>query len=1427
MFAFSAHRVRFSVTLDSSKFPTGRRPRRVSSASMRPLSLESLEHRALLAVVPLISETAPSRGIVVTQALYDDLGLDWTGGDVSFDDSSWIASTPGGANGIGAPIGSGKYGPFATINAAAMAVEPKSNTAYLRIPFSVSDLDRIESLTLKMRFDDGFIAFLNGVEIARQNVAAQDYPSWDSRATTSLLDATSTFTTFDVSAHASALHDGTNVLAIRGFDRPIANQPFPIAPDFVIQAALDAEVNDPPPTANDDVATAEIDTPVMIPVLANDVAGADPIDPTTVQVVDAPSHGTVAVNPATGAITYSPNSQFRGTDTFTYRVRDTSSEMGEGNPTSPVTLVSTSAAHRRIVPTSAVEQTWIGSSAFDDTAWLTGTGGVGYDTDAAIDYEPYFTGGVVAMQNVNPSVLVRYPFSVENAAQIAELRLRMRFEDGFAAWINGVQVAASNAPDAPTWNSLATGGARNELLAREQDEFVIDLAAAGVTLNPGANQNILAVQGLNDTIGSSDLLAQPELIADLGSTGRWSNEATVTVSVVGIGPVAVDDAASTIGRDPVTIDVLANDEQAAPPNDFPLRPESVTIVTPPANGTATVNPETGAITYRANIGFSGNDTLRYTVRDAAPIGGETGDNTIVPKGAVWKYLDDGSDQGSDWQQREFDDSTWNSGPAEFGYGDGGEATVVDCGPAPGKECSPGNPSIKFITTYFRREFDLTDASDVNSFAVSLRYDDGGVIYLNGAEIGRANMPQGQITNQTAAIAAIEDTTTTFTLSTEQRGLLRSGRNVIAVEIHQQAATSSDMSFDLQATAAIDGPTGRVSNEATVTIAVASTNTPPIANDDEALTTAGEAVSINVVANDEPQSAPIVVGSVQIVTSPQHGTATVNSNGTVVYAPNPDFLGEDSFTYTVRDAENRISNAATVSVDVASSIVTARNDSYSVDEDDVLNIPASFGVLRNDTTNSGQLVSAALVEAPEHGTLLLTSNGGFQYVPNANFSGEDHFRYRAVNSLGESDEAAVVVQVSSSPDAPFAFGDLFLTTENTPLVVVAAPAQRQLLVAAGANWKYLDDGTLPPSLWRGLSYDDTAWPSGIAQFGFGDGDEATLVNFDSNFNARFITTYFRHAFDVDDVNNVHALRLGLLRDDGARVYLNGQQVALSNLPQDASFLTPALESVSSPQENAFLRFDIDPVRLVTGRNVVAVEVHQSSLTSNDMSFDLYLHGDVAGPVTDGVLLNDGDPDGDYKTALLVSQPTHGTLAFTADGGFTYTPDPGFVGSDSFTYRANDGERQSDVATVVINVVPNSLAADVNEDNIVDLADVAMVVAGFGQAAGADKHGGDVNGDGCVDLRDAIAVHQAMGQKKADPAAAPQAVIAMHRGTNDIERPAAIDRALASVTPRAVRRGANAGQPSGESSRLDAQSVDRSVGRLAESVAQALRVARRRS
>ncbi len=194
-------------------------------------------------------------------------------------------------------------------------------------------------------------------------------------------------------------------------------------------------------------------------------------------------------------------------------------------------------------------------------------------------------------------------------------------------------------------------------------------------------------------------------------------------------------------------------------------------------------------------------------------------------------------------------------------------------------------------------------------------------------------------------------------------------------------------------------------------------------------------------------------------------------------------------------------------------------------------------------------------------------------------------------------------------------------------VPVARAADTILVPTGATWKYLDNGTDQGTAWRATSFNDTTWSSGPAQLGYGDGDEATPLGFGPDANNKFITTYFRRAFNVTNASLFTGVTLRLLRDDGAVVYLNGVEVWRTNMPAGSvGHLTPASVAIAGADESAFVQTTISPSLLLNGTNVLAVELHQSGGTSTDISFDLELIGsDGSASVTRGPYLQIGTPN----------------------------------------------------------------------------------------------------------------------------------------------------------------------------------------------------------
>jgi hypothetical protein len=191
-------------------------------------------------------------------------------------------------------------------------------------------------------------------------------------------------------------------------------------------------------------------------------------------------------------------------------------------------------AKRVLVPTGPVNDAWRTSTDFADTSWISGTGGVGYERSSG--FESYFRIDLrTQMYGVNTSCYIRVPFTVSatDLASLTSLTLRIRYDDGFIAYLNGTEVQRDMFNGTPAWNSGAT--------ANRPDSDAIKLAPFDLTAHIGklhAGTNLLAVQALNYGPTSSDFLFSFELVGEKASPGDGASNP-------GVLPTAIKYASPT------------------------------------------------------------------------------------------------------------------------------------------------------------------------------------------------------------------------------------------------------------------------------------------------------------------------------------------------------------------------------------------------------------------------------------------------------------------------------------------------------------------------------------------------------------------------------------------------------------------------------------------------------------------------------------------------------------------------------------------------------------------------------------------------------------------------------------------------------------------------------------------------------------------
>ncbi len=420
------------------------------------------------------------------------------------------------------------------------------------------------------------------------------------------------------------------------------------------------------------------------------------------------------------------------------------------------------------------------------------------------------------------------------------------------------------------------------------------------------------------------------------------------------------------------------------------------------------------------------------------------------------------------------------------------------------------------------------------------------------------MPNGTITTNTLAPANVDGANeTTFFPFSFGPGSLVAGTNTIAVEVHQNSRTSSDLSFDL----ALDA-------------------------------------EVNIGGGDTTKpSAP---------TALTLGTVTANSVA-LSWGASTDDLGVDH--YTVLRNGTPIGTTDTTSF-TDSTATDGHAYTYTVVAVDAANNTSDPS---NAVTANTPDVTAPSQPGPLVAQTLTDTAAAISWVASTDNVGVNHYDVYRDNALVGSSPTASYNDSGLTQQTSYTYSVVAVDAANlssapsAPLTITTpAPSSTATLVAAGSVWRYLDNGTNQGTAWRAQGFNDSTWASGPALLGYGHGDEATTVGFGGNASQKYLTTYFRTTFNLANAGSVQSLLMHLVRDDGAVVYINGTEVARSNMPAGTiTSGTFASTNVNPPQDRQFFDFTVPTNVLVTGTNTIAVEVHQNYHASGDLAFNLAL------------------------------------------------------------------------------------------------------------------------------------------------------------------------------------------------------------------------------
>lgn len=507
--------------------------------------------------------------------------------------------------------------------------------------------------------------------------------------------------------------------------------------------------------------------------------------------------------------------------------------------------------------------------------------------------------------------------------------------------------------------------------------------------------------------------------------------------------------------------------------------------------------------------------------------------------------------------------------------------------------------------------------------------------------------------------------------------------------------------------------------ATVTITVNTVNDAPEAVNDTASTPEDNAVSIDVAANDsdKDEGDSVDTSTLVIVSNASNGVVAV-SGGQIVYTPNINFNGTDSFTYTIEDENGQVSNTATVMVNVTgvNDLPEAADDSATTDEDTAV----AVDVLANDSDIDGTVdaTTVIIMTNPQNGSASVDAlTGEITYTPSADYNGSDSFTYVVQDDAdGTSNEATVAITINSVNDAPVAEDNTATLLEDTPhtinvlgndsdvdgtidsssVAVVTQPASGSVIVDGSGSISYT------PSI------------------NFNGSDSFTYTVNDSDGAVSNTATVNITVTPVNDEPALSGTPDGLVDEDGSYSFTPaGSDVdsddsltyTAENLPSWANIDPETGEITGTPANDDVGVFRDIIVSVSDGTTTTSLPAFSLTVANtNDApvavadSYTTTEGGILQTTAETGVLANDSDEDAsDTLTATLVTGPTRaGNFTLNEDGSFSYRHNGTETRSDSFTYALSDGTVTLPATTVNFTVTAvNDAPTFVSTPNILSV------------------------------------------------------------------------------------------------------------------------------
>ena len=1006
-------------------------------------------------------------------------------------------------------------------------------------------------------------------------------------------------------------------------------------------------------------------------------------DSLTASLLSDVANGTLTFN-SDGSFDYTPNPGFTGDDTFTYTVTDALADSDtvtvtlEVSNNVPVSRNDRFRVHAGQTLAAAPgvlanDDDWDGDGLSATLVSDVGNGVLTLNADGSFDYTPNadfigadtfsYTAGDGLAESTTATVTVE----VTNTAPAA-------FADSYAVMHDTSLVVDS------------TDG----LLANDADWDGDTVSVSTVVTNVAHGTLTLHEDGSFEYTPDTGFIGTDSFTYKNADGFVDSAAATVTLSVTNNAPVALDDAYITGRNVALSVDVpgvLGNDA------DFDSDPLALSLVADAAHGSLVLNSDgsfsytpsvdyvgTDLFTYKLNDGIADSDTVTVSIEviNAVPTAGDDKfeidhDNTLTA--AAGRLLVNDFDLDGDTVSASLvsdvshgtltlnADGSFTYTPAagfvgldsfQYQIGDG-----VDTSDPATVEIGVGNSSPTVRDGWHRILHDTT-------LAVSA--EDG---LFDGARDA-------------------EGDAMTLTLTADvNHGTLTIGTDGSYTYTPAAAFVGAD-SFTYRASDGID-------NSTTATVTIDVTNTAPAAGFDAYPVTQDTILSADapgILTNDADFDEETL--TVSLFSDVHHGTLTLGSDGSFTYSPDAGYAGPDTFTYRITDG---IDDAyATVLFEVTGASQNpgttpwAGADIYKTTHDQELSIGISRGVLANDFDPNADALTATLVSGPAHGTLTFNDDGSFDYAPNAAFVGSESFTYKVTDGTYESPAAAVTIEVTN--DVPSAANTAFdvhhgttLTRDDVGLQIAAQDDDDDPLTFSVVNAPTHGSVTLNSD--GTFAYTPDAGFTGADLFSFktndglADSNSATVAVDVTNDEPTLLSQTYQTRHD----QTLTAGGAGVL---ATAADMNGDALTASvaSVPTHGTVTLNTDGAFTYTPTVGFAGTDTFTVQANDGAEssqpaTVTIDVTNEVPTASEASYNVDHGGTLT--VTDfGLATNAFDADGDPRTFEVVTNPASGTLSLNSDGTFTYTPNAGFAGEDTFSYRVTDGIAHSEAAAVTVNV-----------------------------------------------------------------------------------------------------------------------------------------------